>query len=319
MIVVNHQQISFDIYSEIEPYLDRFAQYVIRDDKLQSCSPFRSERHPSFAVNLENGTWIDSGAVGEFRKGNFISLLSFLREEQYEDTSDYLINMYSPLKADTDDLHLDLGFLSEKENQDDLKIFSKEELKPYAFRSSYLESRGICEEAQRLFRVGYDPEHKAVAMCWCDISGNVVNIKFRSVTDKRFWYSGGQRIKNHLYGNHLYSTCDIPILAVTESEIDCMRLWSLGIPAVAFGTANVSKRQGLLLLNSGAEEIVIATDNDKAGRECGKQVERLLVGHSRLTYFKFVRNDAKDISDLKDYEILSGYSEREALKIIHNN
>ncbi|MEG0121929.1 toprim domain-containing protein [Enterococcus sp.] len=319
MVIVNHQQLSFDIYSELEPFLDRFPQYVIKEDKLQSCSPFRSERHPSFAVNLENGTWIDSGAVGDFRKGNFITLLSFLREEQYEDTSDYLINMYSPLKADTDDLHLDLAFLTEKNNSDDLKVFSKEELKAFAYRSRYLASRGISEEVQRLFRVGYDPEHKAVAMSWCDVYGNVVNIKFRSITDKRFWYAGGQRIKGHLYGNHVYSACGIPILAITESEIDCMRLWTLGIPAVALGTAHVSSEQGRLLLNSGAEEVVIATDNDTAGKECGKQIEAMLVGQARLTYFNFCRDSAKDISDLTDKEIINGYSERKALKIIQNS
>lgn len=314
MITVSQQPLDVAIYTELEPYLDQFGQYVLRDDKLQSCSPFRSERHPSFAVNLENGTWIDSGATGEYRKGHFITLLSFLREEPAEDTCEYLFSIYSPFKRDADDLHLDMGFLSQQESQP-MKVYSAAELSKYAYRSSYLKQRGITEEVQRLFRVGYDPQHKAVAMCWCDAEGQVVNIKFRSVTDKRFWYAGGQRIKEHLYGLHAFTQEKTKVLTVTESEIDCMRLWSVGIPAVAFGTANVSKTQGRKLLNSGVEEIVIATDNDDAGRHCGKQLEKLLVGAVKVTYFNFNGSNAKDISDLSDAEILHGYSERKSLNI----
>lgn len=313
MLTVNNQQIDVDIGVELECFLDRFPQYVIRDDKLQSCSPFRDERHPSFAVNLENGTWIDSGAVGEYRKGAFVSLLAFLREEPIEDTCDYLISVYSPFTKDADDLHLDMSFLSSAESHSD-KIYTAEELQPYAFRCSYLQGRGISEVVQRHFRVGYDPSKKAVAMCWCDQDGNVVNIKFRSVTDKRFWYAGGQRIKEHLYGLHAFTQCNSDFLVVTESEIDCMRLWTHGIPAVAFGTANVSKTQGTKLLNSGVNEIVIATDNDVAGRHCGEQLEQLLVGAFKVTYFNFQGTSAKDISDLSDAEIIKGFSDRKALK-----
>lgn len=315
MITVNHQPLSVDIPAELEVYLDKFPQHLIRDDKLQSCSPFRQESHPSFAVNLENGTWIDSGATGEYRKGNFISLLAFLREEPLEDTCEYLISIYSPLKQDADDLHLDMSFLQPAE-QESLKVYSTDELKQYAYRSDYLQKRGISEEVQRLFRVGYDPQHKAVAMCWCDADGQVVNIKFRSVTDKRFWYAGGQRIKEHLYGLHACTQQTVDVLTVTESEIDCMRLWSVGIPAVAFGTANVSQTQGAKLLNCGVQEIVIATDNDNAGRHCGKQLEQLLVGAVKVTYFNFVDNNAKDVSDLKNTDILYGFAHRKPLKII---
>ena len=312
---VNDQQLSIDVYVELEPYLDRFPQYVLRDEKLQACSPFREERHPSFAVNLENGSWIDSGAVGDFRKGNFISLLAFLREESYEDTCDYLINIYSPLKADENDLHLNMNFLTANTSAAPLKVFTADELKPYAFRSTYLQQRGISEEVQRDFRVGYDPKRSAVAMCWCNQAGDVVNIKFRRVADKHFWYAGGQRIKEHLYGIHVYNRNTNSAVAITESEIDCMRLWTVGIPALALGSANTSKEQGLLLRNCGATEFIIATDNDAAGKQCGKKLEALLVGTFKVSHFNFPRKDAKDISDLTDEEIISGYTKRRSVEL----
>lgn len=315
MLTLFHQRLAVDYQAEIEVFLDKFPQYRYRDNKLQSCSPFRSERHPSFAVNLDNGTWIDSGAVGEFQKGNFITLLSFLREEQYEDTCEYLTSVYSPLKKDVSDLHLDMTNFGKAPEPPNLKVFTADELSAYAYRHPYLQSRGISEPVQRLFRVGFDPEHKAVAMCWCDPVGQVVNIKFRSISDKHFWYAGGQRIKSHIYGYHALPTTESQTVVIVESEIDCMRLWTLGIPAFALGTAHVSAEQGKLLLNTPVQEYVIATDNDSAGRKCGKQLEQLLAWSTKVTNFKFFNTAAKDISDLSNAEILDGYTKREILKL----
>lgn len=304
-----------DFYSELEPYLDQFPQYVLRDNKIQSCSPFRIDRNPSFAVNLENGTWIDSGATGEYHKGHFLSLLSFLREESVEDTSEYLLRMYSPLLKEESDLHLDMTDFGQSSKRETLKIFSVDELKQFAFRHPYLGKRGISEEVQQQFRVGYDSDKRAVAMCWCNTDGDVVNIKFRSVDTKHFWYANGQRIKNHLYGYHNFIKYSAEIVTITESEIDCMRLWTLGIPAVALGTAHISHQQVELLLKMDIEELVIATDNDAAGRECAKKLEEVFAGTYRVTYFDFDNTIAKDISDLSSDEIKLRYENRKPINL----
>lgn len=314
MILVNNSQLAVDYYEELEPHLDRFPRYVIRDNKIQSCSPFREDRNPSFAVNLDNGTWIDSGATGEFHKGHFITLLSFLREESAEDACDYLHNAYSALLQDVSDLKLDLSYLDKPENES-LKIFNSEELKAFAFRHSYLKQRGISEEVQQLFRVGYDPVRKAVAMCWTDVDGEVVNIKFRSVSSKHFWYADGQRIKNHVYGYSVFRKAPSDVLAIVESEIDCLRLWTEGIAAVALGSAHLSVPQVGILFNSGVKEVVIATDNDKAGERCAKHIEETFVGTFNISRFNFNGSDAKDVSDLTTSEIILGFEGRKSIKL----
>jgi 5S rRNA maturation endonuclease (ribonuclease M5) len=316
LIFINKQNLNVDFYSELEPYLDQFPQYVLRDNKIQSCSPFRIDRNPSFAVNLENGTWIDSGATGEYHKGHFLSLLSFLREESVEDTSEYLLRMYSPLLKEESDLHLDMTDFGQSSKQETLKIFSADELKQFAFRHPYLGKRGISEEVQQQFRVGYDSDKRAVAMCWCNADGDVVNIKFRSVDTKHFWYANGQRIKNHLYGYHNFIKNSAAIVTITESEIDCMRLWTLGIPAVALGTAHISQQQVELLFKLNVEELVIATDNDAAGRECAGTLEEIFAGTFRVTYFDFDNTIAKDISDLSSDEITLRYENRKCLEFV---
>ena len=83
---IQGKELNIDVFGELEPYLEQFKDYRIRGDKLQSCSPFRYEKHPSFAVNLENGLWIDSGSPTEDNyKGNLVSLLAVLSGSNYHD------------------------------------------------------------------------------------------------------------------------------------------------------------------------------------------------------------------------------------------
>ena len=109
---VRGQELDIDFIEELDLYT--FDKARIRDNKLQSCSPFRPDTKPSFAVNLENGTWIDSGAdFDNMKKGNFVSLLALLRDTDYEEVEDYLIDKYG-IKYDNADnlnlkLHLDLS------------------------------------------------------------------------------------------------------------------------------------------------------------------------------------------------------------------
>ena len=296
---INGENLDVNIYVELEPYLDMFPDYVVKEDKLQSRSPFREDRHPSFAVNLENGTWIDSGAVGEYQKGRFSVLLAYLREELVEDVDSYLIDVYSVAKRAVSTLKLDMKWM---EDAPDVKVFTTSELHKYAFRHQYLGNRGITEEVQRLFRIGYDPDSKAVVIPHTDRKGNIVNLKFRSVLRKQFWYSNGQPIKNHLYGLYQCERVKAKEVYIVEAEIDCMRLWSEGKHAVALGTAHMSKRQKELLLNSHAETLIIATDNDRAGRECAKQLINEF-GGMRNVYLLEFPEDVKDICDMNSEQI----------------
>lgn len=303
MITFREQQLDIDVLSELEPFMDQFDRDVVRDDKLQSCSPFREDSHPSFAVNLENGSWIDSGAVDEFHKGHFIQLLCFLREEMAEDTADYLLEKYGVLTVEVSELTVDMSWLHPKPKP---KIFFTEDLQPYAFRHPYLESRGISETVQRAFRIGYDPTAKAVMMPWCDKDGHVINMKFRSTVNKRFWYhKEGQRVKHHLYGADKLYEQQLKIVWLVESEIDCLRLWSVGIPAVAFGTANMSVAQEQILLNSSVETAVIAVDNDAVGKKFAQQLTARLTGKLTVQTIEFPDDTVKDISDMTDDQIIN--------------
>ena len=299
MITVKSHKVPVDVLLELEPYLGQFDGYRIRDDKLQSCSPFRQDNHPSFAVNIENGSWIDSGSVGEFHKGHFITLLAFLRSETTEDTAEYLLDTYQIERQAVDTLKLDMSSMTVKEP---VPLLSTEELHQFAYRHPYLANRGITEEVQKFFRVGYCPNKKAVVMPHTDKTGNLTNFKFRSVNSKKFWYYGGQPVKHNLYGLYQCLRYNTETVWIVESETDCMRLWSEGIHAVALGTAHISKRQIQLIKSSGIQELVIATDNDSAGRECARQLTQLFSGYYTVKQLVFP-DGAKDICDMDSEQI----------------
>jgi hypothetical protein len=272
-----------------------------KGDRLIACSPFRDERNPSFAVNLENGTFIDSGNDDEeWRKGNFVKLLSWLRRESYEETEDYLISLYSPQFGDLDKLELP-SMDDWIEDDRNTKIFDRSELKPYLFKHPYLERRGIPFNVQRAFDVGYDPITKSVVLVWHDKNGNIVSWKHRNVHNKLFWYvKCGQPIRNHLYGIHWVVRKGFKRIWIVESEIDALTLWAKGIPAVAIGTSYLSPAKRDLILKAGIEELVIATDNDKDGRKAKRSIVKGLAGLVHLEEVFWQNLSYKDINDARE-------------------
>lgn len=296
MIEIAGQQLEIDVREELEDYIDHFKKMRIRDCKLQSCSPFRIEKTPSFAVNLDNGSWVDSGADDEkYRKGHFIELLAFLMGVTLDEVESYLVSKYGLILKDTDSLQLNLNLsLGEAEK----KVFNQDDLKPYMFRHPYLTSRGISEKTQRAFKIGYDANSNAVVIPWMDKNGQIINMKFRSVDTKRFFYiKGGQRIKDHLYGLNFIYRLKCTEAVIVESETDCMYLWSMGIPSIACGTASLSETQSELLKQSPLESVILGTDNDVAGIRFKNYLKEHLVGKLKV-YDIEIPTQYKDINDM---------------------
>lgn len=144
----------------------------------------------------------------------------------------------------------------------------------------------------------------AIVIPWFDYKGRLVNYKFRSVEDKRFWYAKhGQRIGNHLYGLHLVYKLDRrEKVFIVESEIDALTLWQNGMAALALGGANLSKEQRRLILQAGIKNLVIATDNDKAGELVKRSIVEQLAGYIGLYEIIFPPG-RKDINEFTEEEL----------------
>lgn len=273
---IRNVEVPVDIWGELEPYLDHFREWKIRGDKFQCTSCFRHEKHASMAVNLETGLWIDSGSpTDQYHKGNFVSLLAYLRQEEYQDTEMYLFQAYHVMLGEVDSLQLKIDLQGESEvgvTHDWFKDYPH-----LQFRHPYLARRGITPEVQRLFCIGYDKEHEAIAMPWFNMDKRVINVKYRSVRYKQFFYEqDGQLTRNYVYGLPQCKAFGYKDVAIVESEIDCMYLWSNEIPAVAMGHAGINKNQIQLLLNAGIETVTFASDNDEAGERFRVEMRKKL-------------------------------------------
>jgi len=301
-MLVRENELEIDYAEEIDPYVETLSKAVVRGNKLQACSPFREEHTPSFAVNLDNGTWIDSGAMdGDWFKGNFTKLLAFLMGVTYEEAETYLIEKYRLILDDVDALTLNIQL----EATESYRELSLDDLKMFAFRNSYLTDRGISEQVQRSFKIGYDNKSKAVVIPWFDKDGNLINIKFRNTVNKVFWYlKGGQPIKQHIYGLHFIYKMKLNRAFVVESETDALYLWSHGIPAIALGSASLSTKQEDLIINSPIEELVLAFDKDDAGNRAKETVGNLFMGKKRL-YVMPIPDGCKDINDIQSSKLIT--------------
>lgn len=295
-------EVEVDYAEELEPYMDRLDRVRIRGEKIQACSPFRYEKNPSFAVNIENGTWVDSGADEEGnRKGNFISLLAFFRGEDYEETADYLLEKYTHILDDVDTLHLNLNLQLEAP---EVSILGQEKYEDVIGQpSDYLRGRGVTEATQKTFETGIGRKGDSVAIPWHDVNGRIINIKYRSMRGKEFWFTkGGQPIKNHVYGLFLVKKLQLKEVWAVESEIDCLYLWANGIPAIAFGGASINPIQKKLILTAGIERLVLSTDNDIVGQRFAKVLHEEFNGYMNC-YKIFIPNNKKDMNDLTAEEL----------------
>ena len=301
MLNVRGRQLEVEVAKELRNY--DWARPRWTSSKFLACSPFRAERIPSFVVWLDSGTWNDSGAEDDdWKSGNLVKLLAFLRNESYEEAEDYLLTEYCACYGDTESLRLNID-LTQTETKAvplDANI-----LTGYSFRHPYLtEQRGIEEKWQQGFRIGFCKKNLAVTFPWFNYRGDLVNIKFRSVVNKIFWYyTGGQPLRNHIYGLNFVHKTKKSRVFIVESEIDAITLWQAGHAAVALGGANLTGRQRDLLIQSPIEELVISTDNDRAGAMIAESIVKQLSGY--LTIKKLnLPSHVKDVNELSQERLL---------------
>ena len=290
-MTIQGRKVFVDIRAEIEPFMDRFHNVREHEDKISMSSPFRFDRDPSFVLFLDRGIWVDLGVTETgMDKGPFTVLLAHLHGTDVPAIERYLLKKY--LAFDTDGVKLDLRL---RMGNDYLTIDPAmlDTLQP----SKYLAGRGIGYDTQRRFMAGENAFTGRVYLPYFDTAGRLVNVKMRSITEKVFrCLDEGQPVNNHLFG--WAQSANQSDLYVTEAEIDAMYLTGCGFPAVALGTAHMSDAQKALLIRHSAGVIVAATDNDKAGEKCARQLAKALSGY-KIVRRAFYPDGAKDVNEIR--------------------
>jgi DNA primase len=277
-IKIRSHSVDVDVRTELEQF--NWTRPKWSTDKLIAASPFRYDKSPSFFVNFTGeyaGTWGDSGHYDqEWASGNFTKLLAFLRNETYEETEEYLLGEYGRHEDQSENVSIRPISLVIQRNRQPL---NSDILTKYTEDYTYLSKRGISEETQRQMGVLYDRESKAAVIPWNLTEKKLKNVKFRTVYGKTFWYyKGGQPIRELVYGIEQAQ----PTTIICEAEIDAMSWMEAGHVAVAVGGASFNGWKRDLILRSPIEELIIVTDNDKAGGKLRKEIEVAMKGHVRV-------------------------------------
>lgn len=287
--------------------------------QLQASSPFREDSKPSFYVWLKDdpiskaraGYWGDRGGT-EYIRGNFITLLAYLRQETEEETAEYLFSKYSPdWEGDLSSVHKAIeAMFAGNSTKGNRRRQRRQPLNPsilqrYNFWHPYLSKRGISGGVQRAMRVGYDPKRRMITIPWFNGRGDLVNIKYRSINSKFFQYTplkvGAHPVREHLYGIDVIRRKGCREVVICEAEIDAMYAMTAGFPALAVGGASFSKEKADIIKRSPIRNLIIAADNDKAGRKLKDEIIKRLNGYVRLYDITFP-DEYKDLNDIQDIE-----------------
>lgn len=203
---------------------------------------------------------------------------------------------------------------------------TEEELESYRYTHPYVWERGVNDDTIELFDIGYDMHTNSITFPVRDIGGNCLFVARRSVDSKRFDLPKG--IEKPLYGlyelNHLLDTAptiEVNVMYdgkymgnyttghvfgwnaiyVVEGLFDCLRLWSVGKPAVA-GFGCLFNRLQIDQLNKlPTRKLILATDNDKAGLNARDRL-RGLIKNKIITEVELPIG-RKDIGECTDEEI----------------
>ncbi len=171
-------------------------------------------------------------------------------------------------------------------------------LKNFEYYHDYMWYRKLSKEVVDLFEVGYDPVKNMITFPVRDEKGRLVFITARSVVTKRFEIP--ETVKKPIYLLYYILQKRITNVAVVESQINALYLWSLNIPAIClFGTG--SKYQMDILKRCGIRVFNLFFDGDEAGRKGARRFKAAMPDD--IIVNTFILPDNKDINDLTPDEI----------------
>ena len=201
---------------------------------------------------------------------------------------------------------LELNLTRQRKKPDKIEYVTEEELDSYRYYHPYWKKRGITDETLfELFDLGYDKHTQCITFPVRDINGNTLFVARRSVKTKFFNYPQG--VEKPLYGlyelyhKNLYELSVIDEfpdeVIVCESMLDALTAWQFGRYAVALNGTG-TELQFKQLRELPCRKLIIATDNDKAGKKARRRIKEN-VTNKLLFEYKFP-DGIKDLNDLKD-------------------
>lgn len=166
--------------------------------------------------------------------------------------------------------------------------------------TSALLSRMLSAQSCQHMGVLWDPRTASWILPIRDERGRLMGWQIKGTKDRRFRnFPSGVQKRRCLFGAAIAESFDWAV--VVESPLDAVRLYALGIPAVATYGSSVSDEQ--LRLLSQWRKVVLALDNDEAGRRGTAKIQDS-DEPLNLSLLLYPSRSVKDVGDMTDDEIL---------------
>ena len=227
------------------------------------------------------------------RGGDIFSLYSAVNHTDFKEAAERLSEKYN---RNFNDLKPAQSFHQQQTEQvqkDYTKLFQYAETR--LTETDYLNKRGIPAEIQKRFGCGYIPDFNY---------GNNQKIPVIIIPTSNYSFicrSTTGNIKQKRGKSHILNSSALtaPYCFVVEGEIDCMSVYSCGhnFPCIATGsTSNIRKIFDYDVKNT---VLIIAMDNDEAGRQATKELDKLCIEHETpFITASDIWNDCKDANEL---------------------
>lgn len=292
-----------DIIIELQNQLHLNGINLINDikesgDNIMITCPYHAngqERHPSFGIQKYSGIGNCLACHETHPLTEIISHCFGYNDFGLFGKTWLLKNFNSVALEDRKPLQLDLT--RNKATKKQIEYVSEEELDKFRYYHSYWKKRGITSEwIIELFDLGYDIERDCITFPIRDEKGNCLFVARRHTKTKYFNYPANA-IKP-LYGAYeLTKIKPYPTkLYITESMLDCLKLWEFGEYAIALNGLG-STNQMKMLNELPCRQYVLATDMDIAGKKARKDIAKNIRGKI-ITELIWDGTQAKDINDM---------------------
>lgn len=268
----------------------------------------RTDQNPSWSINEETGA---HHCFSCGYKGNLLTLVADLLQLDNLDDAKSWIQSNTPVDLDT--LSKELKRLQRESNIYLPKPVPMSEARLAVFSDPpvwALKDRGLLLSACQKHGIRWED----TTLCWITPIRDPEDFRLlgwqQKGQDSRYFRNrpAGLKKASTLFGIEAYADLSLNTMIVVESPLDVARMSSLGIKGgVATFGASVSEEQVKLLRR--AEHLVIAMDNDDAGRKSSKHILRLMRKFGiEGSFFDYSGTDAKDIGEMTAHEIESGLS-----------
>jgi len=270
--------------------LTKYGVSVPNQEQFIIHCPFHEDRRESCSINLEKGVWICFAGCGQ---GNLKYFIWKLSGKSWDEIN-------SEFESKTWDL--DFSMLDDIVEEDTTsESFQKPEVLNDVSDNHWIYNRGFTKETTMKWGCKMNQFLDFMIPVETQELETVGWISRRKQAIPKYLFSKGFAKSQYLFGiSQLYDT---KVVYIVEGALDCMWLSQFGYSSVAVLGASISQRQIDLISSLHPQEVVLALDNDTAGKKGIEKATLDMAGRFLISYLRLPKN-IKDVQEISNVDTL---------------